>query len=1063
MAEIFKKDIGGVDLSGATFVRPGVKDDSQAQQLAFAAKTAADVGERVAVRQLRGEATNFQEVEADQELLQEPTEAIDTLTKLTAARRAGLPTSQARTRAAAILRQNKSSLLGAFFSDELDRAAADFFGGSGFGSGGIFEPTAQEKAVAKFEAEVTDVALRNQISMDAARELIKKKEDMARRSAEIDVKIKERNFNAGDFAAFNNMRLSAMSADMVATLTQRSGQLSPEDQDAFVNDINRLAAAQKRVLTNNARGENGQLLISNADYQTELTNIDQWVTSMSQLVKDNDLKTTLKDNSEILSTKIDLFNYKNFSDIVAINRAGGQAYLQYVIETVGKDNKTLEALVKSNNPIAKRIITGFQDGTISPANILMEGAKGLSMGGELTDQQLAGGATLLNTQGSSNQVGELLTNNEQTAIEALRQIMGNVPESIVGFTTPEYASRINSDRNKWEPALKASVQGVFANIYQRRQATLLQNGDVPTLGPIQITRVPLSVEAQRAGGILPGGTQAAVQAARGGPSPELRIEGDGVDSRVRGQVRDLVKVAETFPFLWEGEFDNSLDYVQHILTNGLNIPKPQAPEGAEQPTVETREQTMGEFNVDVDGVIASLSSTESGGDFQAANDEGFVGRLQFGDQRLEDAKNAGVIPEQMTKEQFRNDRAAQEAVEKWHIQDISNFIETNNLNRFVGQTINDVEVTPQGMIAVAHLGGSGGLRKHLETGGSYNPSDSNGTSLSDYMERHANVAESLTNVRPAGAPARAGFFGRIFDREETTATPTLEEVVVKSGDTLSKIASAQGVSVKELANANNIKDVNKISVGQRLSIPGKEAAQTADAEVTSVPQEVAATAERAARINPTQGIQGSQAVANFLSSINPFSGNKTEADYRPEVVEVLKAAARKAVSEGRMNIDYEDYGVTESGTTARELVSGPEGREASGGISSLASGQSAVADAALSVGGGTIVEEDGVLFLTDIYDFSKIAKEKVKDTYGLIRWAMGELSDKGVLNEFSTKIRLGTVEEFTPTVTVSRGDTLSKIAKQHNSSVKAIVEANSLANANAIDVGQELKVPRSST
>ena len=42
--------------------------------------------------------------------------------------------------------------------------------------------------------------------------------------------------------------------------------------------------------------------------------------------------------------------------------------------------------------------------------------------------------------------------------------------------------------------------------------------------------------------------------------------------------------------------------------------------------------------------------------------------------------------------------------------------------------------------------------------------------------------------------------------------------------------------------------------------------------------------------------------------------------------------------------------------------------------------------------------------------------------------------------------------------TVKRGDTLSKIAKAHGTSVKALVSANGLANANVLKVGASLEV-----
>lgn len=56
------------------------------------------------------------------------------------------------------------------------------------------------------------------------------------------------------------------------------------------------------------------------------------------------------------------------------------------------------------------------------------------------------------------------------------------------------------------------------------------------------------------------------------------------------------------------------------------------------------------------------------------------------------------------------------------------------------------------------------------------------------------------------------------------AKPVVESAktyTVKSGDTLSAIAKKQGVTVANLVSWNNIKDANKISVGQKLNLTGK--------------------------------------------------------------------------------------------------------------------------------------------------------------------------------------------------------------------------------------------------
>ena len=46
-----------------------------------------------------------------------------------------------------------------------------------------------------------------------------------------------------------------------------------------------------------------------------------------------------------------------------------------------------------------------------------------------------------------------------------------------------------------------------------------------------------------------------------------------------------------------------------------------------------------------------------------------------------------------------------------------------------------VDVTIDGLVAVAHLGGKTGLKKFLESNGKYNPADAYGTTLKDYLRK----------------------------------------------------------------------------------------------------------------------------------------------------------------------------------------------------------------------------------------------------------------------------------------------------------------------------------------
>lgn len=149
------------------------------------------------------------------------------------------------------------------------------------------------------------------------------------------------------------------------------------------------------------------------------------------------------------------------------------------------------------------------------------------------------------------------------------------------------------------------------------------------------------------------------------------------------------------------------------------------------------------------GALASalgggLIGSESGGDFTARNSAvgsgghvGHFGRGQFGVARLEDAKRAGILPSYVTPEMFAQDtpqaRMWQQATEQWHRDDILANAAQNGTYGLIGTQIMGIPVTEQGLINVAHLGGTAGARRFFETGGAYNPADANGTRLSDYL------------------------------------------------------------------------------------------------------------------------------------------------------------------------------------------------------------------------------------------------------------------------------------------------------------------------------------------
>jgi hypothetical protein len=143
----------------------------------------------------------------------------------------------------------------------------------------------------------------------------------------------------------------------------------------------------------------------------------------------------------------------------------------------------------------------------------------------------------------------------------------------------------------------------------------------------------------------------------------------------------------------------------------------------------------------------ALAASESGGNYGVVNDLGYTGRYQFGDARLTDFRNATGL--NFTMDQFRNDPALQEQAYSWHIADIDRTIKENGLDRYIGQTVGGVPITLDGLRAMAHLGGVGGMTKFVTSGGAYNPADANGTSLSDYAVKFAGQTGNALASQPS--------------------------------------------------------------------------------------------------------------------------------------------------------------------------------------------------------------------------------------------------------------------------------------------------------------------------
>ena len=121
----------------------------------------------------------------------------------------------------------------------------------------------------------------------------------------------------------------------------------------------------------------------------------------------------------------------------------------------------------------------------------------------------------------------------------------------------------------------------------------------------------------------------------------------------------------------------------------------------------------------------SESSGRSDAEITIADGRRFVGSLQFGEARLSDYQKAAGT--RFTQDMFIADKGLQDAVAEWHIADINKAIDA------LGDAA--VGYDRDGLRAVAHLGGVGGMQKYVRTKGEYNPADELGTSLKSYYDK----------------------------------------------------------------------------------------------------------------------------------------------------------------------------------------------------------------------------------------------------------------------------------------------------------------------------------------
>lgn len=126
------------------------------------------------------------------------------------------------------------------------------------------------------------------------------------------------------------------------------------------------------------------------------------------------------------------------------------------------------------------------------------------------------------------------------------------------------------------------------------------------------------------------------------------------------------------------------------------------------------------------GFKEALAFKESQGKYHKINSLGYMGKYQFGAETLQ---TIGITD---TAYFMKNPKLQEKAFvallakNKWELKD--------EIELYSGSIISGVKITESGILAAAHLGGPGSVRRFLRTGGKRKCKDDYGTSVKSYMQ-----------------------------------------------------------------------------------------------------------------------------------------------------------------------------------------------------------------------------------------------------------------------------------------------------------------------------------------
>ena len=128
--------------------------------------------------------------------------------------------------------------------------------------------------------------------------------------------------------------------------------------------------------------------------------------------------------------------------------------------------------------------------------------------------------------------------------------------------------------------------------------------------------------------------------------------------------------------------------------------------------------------------LDAIGFRESSGNYKAVNRFGYLGKYQFGRATL----NAIGFKNVSNREFLANPSIQEKAM--LTLLKRNKHTLRREIRKYVGKTIHGVYITESGILAAAHLGGAGNVRKFFRNGKNF--ADGNGTKITSYMKQFAN-------------------------------------------------------------------------------------------------------------------------------------------------------------------------------------------------------------------------------------------------------------------------------------------------------------------------------------